>query len=329
MAIRKGMVMPRFTEEQLNKMCRPASETEEKKMKNAEQIVKKAMAASTIIQSSKYEIYGQGSYANNTNIRSNSDIDINICYTAAFYYDSPNGKAENSPFQEYSDDPKKMLVSLLGNSFNNLIPVDYTFQKYKNDIEKILVSYFGRSDVVRMNKCITVKGNTNRIQIDVVPTMKYRRYYCNTNYFEGVILYADNNQLIKVINFPKQHKINGIDRNTLTARRFKRLTRIFKHVRLKMDDDNYYSNENITSFLLECLAYNVPLNIYSNAYQCIWNDILKNAIIYLWNSTKEASKIYDKWVEVSELLCLMREHKWSKQDVHNYMYNMWNYLQLN
>jgi len=236
--------MTRFTEEQLSRMCRPASDTEEAKLQIAERLLRTALASSSIVQSSKYEIFGQGSYANNTNIRLNSDIDINVCYTDAFYYDVPNG--------------------MTGGDYDLNNPVNYSFQEYKNGVENMLVAYYGRSDIVRKNKCITVKGNTNRIQVDVVPTWRYRNYYSteNRNYHEGVALYADNNNQEKVTNFPKQHLKNGIDKNTGTMRRFKRLTRIFKNILVKMEDNNYYSNDNITSFLLECLAFNVPTAIY-------------------------------------------------------------------
>ena len=303
--------MPRFTEEQLNQMCRPASDSEETKLQNAESILRRALSASTIVQSSKYEIFGQGSYANNTNIRLNSDIDINVCYTDGFYYQIPEGKTAN----EYG----------LGN------PTNYSFQAFKTNIEEMLVAYYGRSEVIRNNKCVTIKGNTNRIQIDVVPTWKYRRYdnMSNQNYVEGVVLYADDNQYKQITNYPKQHLKNGVDKNAETLRRFKRLTRIFKNVRVKMDNDNYHPNENITSFLLECLAFNVPTTTYNkNRYNCTWNDILKDAIFYLWDNTKEDSTIYNEWGEVSELLYLMRGHKWSRKDVHDYMHWMWNYLQL-
>ncbi len=303
--------MPRFTEEQLNQMCRPASDTEETKLQNAEAILRKALSSSTIVQSSKYEIFGQGSYANNTNIRLNSDIDINVCYTDGFYYKIPEGKTAN----EYG----------LGN------PTDYSFQAFKTNIEEMLVAYYGRSEVIRKNKCLTIKGNTNRIQIDVVPTWRYRRYdYANNRtYSEGVVLYGDDNQYKQVINYPKQHITNGISKNTDALRRFKRLTRIFKNVRVRMDNDSYHPNENITSFLLECLAFNVPTSTYvKNRYTCSWNDILKDSIYYLWDNTKEDSTTYNEWGEVSELLYLMRGHKWSRQDVHDYMYWMWNYLQL-
>lgn len=303
--------MPKFTEEQLNQMCRPASETEDSKLQNAESILRKALSASTIIESSKYEIFGQGSYANNTNIRLNSDIDVNVCYTGGFYYNIPIGKQA----EDYG----------LGN------PINYSFKAFKDDIERMLVSYYGRSEVIRKNKCITVKGNTNRIQIDVVPTWQFRRYSNehNRSYHEGVVLYADDKPYTKIVNYPKQHLNNGVNKNNETMRRFKRLTRIIKNVRIQMDNDNYHTNENITSFLLECLAFNVPTSIYTKTrYSCIWNDILKDTIFYWWNNTKEEVSAYEEWTEVSELLYLMTGHKWSREDVHDYMHKMWNYLQL-
>lgn len=83
--------MAKFTNEQLTAMARPASETEEQKLENAENAVKNALANYTLA-SGNYDVFGQGSYANNTNIRNNSDIDINVCYTGGFYYKIPEGK---------------------------------------------------------------------------------------------------------------------------------------------------------------------------------------------------------------------------------------------
>lgn len=52
--------MPRFTEEQLIAMCRPASDTEESKLNNAATMLRNALAESNIVKSSDYEIFGQG-----------------------------------------------------------------------------------------------------------------------------------------------------------------------------------------------------------------------------------------------------------------------------
>ena len=88
--------MAKFTNEQLEAMARPASATEEQKLSNAESSVKNALSKYTLA-SGDYEVFGQGSYANNTNIRNNSDIDINVCYTGGFYYRIPEGKPSVNP----------------------------------------------------------------------------------------------------------------------------------------------------------------------------------------------------------------------------------------
>lgn len=76
----------------------------------------------------------QGSYANNTNIKRYSDVDVSVIL--------------------------KPIVSIsLEKSFNN----------FKTKIYTALYRKFG-SDVVRKNKSINIKGNTYRKSIDVVPT---------------------------------------------------------------------------------------------------------------------------------------------------------------
>lgn len=299
-------MMAKYTHEQLCFLARPASETEETKLENAKEAVKRALGNSTIVLSSKYEIFGQGSYANNTNVRNNSDVDINVCYTAAHYYELPIGKTK----EEYG---------FVDNVF-------YSYSQFKNDIEQMLVDYFGRQSVVRKNKCIHIKGNTYRSEIDVVPTWEHRRYYgpYTTQFYKGVVLWSDSGE--KVINYPIQHKENGIKKNTDTQRRYKRLVRIMKNLNIKMNESGFYINDNITSFLLECLMYNYPsVELNSSVYD--WNNILKKVIIYFWNKSKEESSEWQRWVENSELQSLMSGHKWTRLDVNTFMFKLWNYLE--
>src|SRR5690606_6209887 len=133
-------------------------------------------------------------YANDTNVRLNSDIDINVRYTGGFYFKLPK-------------DTKREDFGL-----NN--PTTYSFEEYKNDVENALVEKFGRSEVIRDDKCITVKGNTNRIQTDVVPTWNYRRYEQDGTYVLGAKLITDKGK--EIINYPKQHISNGTAKNTNT-----------------------------------------------------------------------------------------------------------------
>ena len=301
--------MARYTHEQLMCMSRPASDTEETKMENARNAIMNALSQSEILKSNAYEVFGQGSYANNTNIRNNSDIDINVCYTDAYYFDLP----ENVTRQELG----------LNNS------VEYSYQSYKNDIEKMLIQYFGAANVVRKNKCIHINGNSYRAEIDVVPTWKYRRFSDKRGtYKEGVLLYSDDYQ--RVINYPKQHLNNGICKNNDTLRRYKRLVRIIKNLKKKMEDANYYKNDSVTSFLIEGLVYNYPNAKYLLSYSSFdWNTIIRDFIYYFWNGCSAENEAWKGWVEPSECLYLMYGHKWKHSDVKEFMYNLWNFLQYN
>lgn len=298
--------MAKFTKEQLATMARPASDTEEQKLENAVNAVKSALSSYSLA-SGDYEVFGQGSYANNTNIRNNSDIDINVCYTGGFYFHIPYGRTK----EEYG------LTH----------PSSYSYSQFKNDVETLLVAHFGQNNVVRKNKCIHIKENTYRVEIDVVPTWKYRRYGGNRYiYDEGVKLVADNSRK-EIVNFPKQHLNNGVSKNKNTSHRFKRLVRIVKNLHIRMEDEGYYNNTNITSFLLECLTYNYPNDSFCITQECDWNTILREYIQYFWSRTKDESREWEQWVEVSECLYLMYDHKWTRQDVNTFMLKLWNYLE--
>ena len=294
--------MPRFSEETLNNWRKPPSDTEETKLSNIERMVRDCINEDDTLKSMKIKTFGQGSYVNDTNVRLNSDVDLNVQYLDAFYFDLPHGMTRN----DFG----------LNNS------VSYSARDFKNHVHSALVKKFG-SDVKRKNKCILIEGNTNRVGADVVPTWQYRRYSIDGSYIEGVRFFADNEQ--GVTNFPIQHIENGKEKNRRTHRRFKRLTRIYKRLRAQMVKEGKSVNGNITSFLLECLLWNVPDLIF-NDYET-WTDRLKQSIVFLWNNTKEEADCKN-WCEVSGLLDLFsNDRKWSRENVNTYLLQLWRYLE--
>lgn len=296
--------MPKFTEEQLNNFRYPPSDTEKQKLANSEYQVKEAIKNSEKLKSKTIKVFGQGSYANDTNVKNNSDIDINVKLDDTVYVQVPNNKEKND--FGYSDS-------------------DYTFAQYRKDVYDALVEYFGYEYIIDKNKCITVLPNSNRVETDVVPTFRLDRYDTEnkSSKIEGVRFIAKDNSIIT--NYPLQHIDNGKSKNANTQKRFKRLTRIYRRIRYKMIEDNVDVSDNITSFLLECLVWNVPNHIFNN-YDS-WTDRLKHSIIYIYNATKENEETCNEWGEVSELLYLFKARKWNIKDVNQYMVQMWNYLQ--
>ena len=93
-----------------------------------------------------------------------------------------------------------------------------------------------------------------------------------------------------------------------------------------MIEDKIPVSDNITSFLIECLLWNVPNKLF-NDYDT-WTERLKHSIIFLYNSTKD-DKDCKLWGEVSELLYLFHTgRKWSREDVNSFLVQAWNYLEI-
>jgi len=297
--------MAKFTEEQLKRFTRPPSTTEENKLKNSEKMVRDAISSDEKLKEKSTETFGQGSYANNTNVRLNSDIDINVRYTDGFFFNLPKDKEEEDV------------------GIDKLPSPEYSYSEFKDDVENALINKFGKEFIKRNDKCITVLPNTNRVITDVVPTWNFRQYYKNNSYNLGTRFESDKGKTIT--NFPKQHIANGIEKNKDTSRRFKRLVRLHRQLRYKMIDDGEDVSDNISSFLLECLVWNVPnkkIDNYNN-----WNDRLKESIAYIFNNTIKKSDC-EEWGEVSELFYLFHSgRKWSYSDVNEYMDTLWDYLE--
>ncbi len=295
--------MAKFSEEQLTAFTKPPSDTEETRLRNSERMVKEAIAEDPVLRDRSIHTFGQGSYANDTNVRLNSDVDVNVKLLDVFFFELPSG-TDRSDFGLNS-------------------PSDYRFGLYKDQVEAALVRKVGRAAVTRHDKCITVSESTNRAETDVVPTFTYKRYSSGGSYVEGVEFKSDQGKYIK--NFPLQHIDNGKRKNANTQRRFKRLTRIYRRIRYTMIDDGIDVSNSITSFLVECLVWNVPNRVFNDNYT--WTARFKQSIVYLYENTTEHEKCKE-WGEVSELLYLFHsERKWTYKDVNNYLIQMWNYLE--
>src|SRR4029078_2468703 len=148
--------MTKFSEETFEDWRKPASDHEEAKLENAKLLVKKALQNSVALAKYNYEVFGQGSYANDTNVRLNSDIDLNVMFKSEAYFTLPSGKTK----EDY------------GITLSDILK----FGDYKNLIEQALVDAFGRNYVRRENKCIRILSTPNRGECDVVPTFELKRY---------------------------------------------------------------------------------------------------------------------------------------------------------
>ena len=87
----------KYTESQLEGFTKPISDSEEQRCENMIRMVKDAIQGyynetrDYKMNLSNYEIFLQGSYANNTNVKQNSDVDICVMYKNVFNYSMPEG----------------------------------------------------------------------------------------------------------------------------------------------------------------------------------------------------------------------------------------------
>lgn len=221
--------------------------------------------AETSLGGNRYTVLLQGSYANNTNIKRESDVDVAVIWEDKpfSYHKTPDGYSGFGPNSYCIDESKRKLVEKFGDIFG--------------------------PDMVEMGKkSIKIKENTYHKRIDVVPCVRlilsdYRSFDSFQKRIPGICIIGADGK--RTINFPEVHLENGREKNNRTNHMYKKIVRIIKNIHrdcLENGTDMPITRQKlaeIKSFVLECLVYNVPDGHF------IPNDLaksLKNVIKYLW-----------------------------------------------
>lgn len=74
-------------EDQLSGWTGPSSDTEKDKQDRTERMIRQAIDAHAPFNGCSLNVFAKGSYANNTNVRSDSDVDIAVECTDLFYWE--------------------------------------------------------------------------------------------------------------------------------------------------------------------------------------------------------------------------------------------------
>lgn len=292
--------MSRDWENTLRSWGQPPSQTERDKCENAERAVRKAIAASSALATRSITVFAQGSYANRTNVRQDSDVDICVLCRDVFYYDLPAG----------------VLPEAYGITSSR-----YEYTQFKNEVAAALNDYFGYAAVTRGNKAFDVHANSYRVDADVVPTFEYRRYTSKRAYTEGTKFLPDSGG--EVINWPTQNYDNGVNKNQSTGERFKAMVRIMKRLRSEMNEAAIGAAKPIPSFLNECLVWNVSNEGFGHD---TYKEDVRYVIAHLWNDTR-AVESCSEWGEINELKYLFRgPQPWTREQVNTFLQAAWDYL---
>lgn len=281
----------KYTEEQVKKMASPISQSEDEKCKNAIKMVRDAMKKLNYtddgneihtflsetysyaldmrqqFSDKKITLLVQGSYANKTNIPSESDVDVAVILESTFTTEYRSGVTrENYGFTEGT----------------------FSAEDLKDEVLKALNQHFGYQGVERHDKCIKVIGNTYRVDADVVPAYRYRDYtkdFSNdpNHYDGGIEIRPDSGG--RIINYPEQHIKLDIAKNKVTKYNFKQCVRIIKNMREIMKDNGYTVSSKLSSFGLESLLWNVEVSAYTK-YASVLRYTFDEVVTFLKNDSK-------------------------------------------
>ncbi len=290
--------------------AKPPVVTEQQKCDNAVRMIRDAIQEDKVISKKTIEVFAQGSYRNNTNVRQDSDVDVCICLKDVWFSDfSMSSGLTSQNVGERSS--------------------DYTFAEFKNSVESALVAKFGRPGVHRGNKAYNIHPTSYRVDADAIPCFEHRRY-TRRKRENGSYIYLSGTEFIpgnggEVINWPQQHYDNGVEKNQATGGRFKFITRVLKSLRNEMAENEVSAAKPIPSFLIECLVWNVPKEGFGHDN---YYDDVRYVLAHTFNETQDDKKC-DEWGEVNELKYLFRpQQPWTRQQAHDFISAAWNYIGL-
>lgn len=215
------------------------------------------------------EIFLQGSYANTTNIRADSDVDVVVMTTQTF-----QGSIER-------------LGPTSRAAWDSMPGATYFSSSLRDEVTAALVSHYGSSRVHGRNKCIQVDKTAGYVDADVVSCVQYRWYQnstsnVHTGYVEGIAIEPLRGD--KIINFPKEHIRNGKTKNLLCSGRYKETVRQIKRLRNRAVDEGKLPDGIAPGYLLECMTYNTP----NDKFVTDDSTRLQNVVLWLKFAAKSA-----------------------------------------
>ncbi len=254
---------------------------------------------------SNVRVFVKGSYANKTNVRRDSDVDIAVEWTSWAYITRVN-------------DAEKYSWQQLGVTLGGDGPSPSEYRQWISDA--LVIAFGGAAVDVTGKTAITVTKSSTTLDADVVPSFRLKRYtILGATPDVGNRVYRTDEGTIT--NWPDQHKANSIAKNTATTKRYKQLVRALKRLENDMLSVGLLKDE-VQGYFIECLLYNLPNGGFgTTSYKNTALDLLAK----LWQAIQDDT--HKDWVEVNGLKWLWRDGQtWKPEEASNFAYIAWNYI---
>lgn len=289
----------------LSNWIKPSSPDEKKQQDRAERMVTDAINAHPAFKSTPISIYAKGSYANNTNVRRDSDVDIVVENRDCTYYDyvPANIRPSTNTFSTYAG--------------------AWTPALWRTEVTKAMTNCFGSSDVDSSGQVAmeiaAVAGS--RPSADVVPSFSYQCYFSvdHRQVEQGTKVFKKSGG--SIINWPEQQLVNGRAKNTATGGRYKDFVRALKNTENRLVKEGRISA--MPSYFMECLVWNVP-NPTLQTYGL--DNGFRATLVWLWEHLSDQFD-YEQWVEPNRLKYLFHgSQKWTRDDGKALVLATWQWL---
>lgn len=288
-------------EEKLSGWTGPSSATEQEKQDRTERMIREAVSNHAAFRGCDLKVYAKGSYANNTNVKADSDVDIAVQCTEVQYWE------EETPGTHPSGSPYAGV---------------WTPTKLRSELNAALEKKFPSQVDSSGSTAFRINSSNARVDADVIPCFDFRYYFTSGGYRDGTKVFKKDGTSLK--NYPEQQLSNGRKKNTRTNQRYKKAVRIMKRVENAMMTADVHRE--VPSFFVECLVYNCPDTIL---HRSTWTEVIRGVISHIRNNLQgaEPSSNSERWLEVNECKYLFNSTQaWTRADGRAFAKAAWNYL---
>lgn len=285
-------------EEKLLGWTKRSSDSEKEKQERAERMVRQAVNEHPAFDGASTSIFSKGSYANNTNVKADSDVDIAVeCTNVCYWEEASDGV--HPPVSPYEGvwNPAKLRAEL-----NQALRAKFPGQV--DDSGSI---------------AFRVNANTARVDADVVPCFTYKYYFSSDSHRQGTRVFRADGSSLE--NYPQQQLDNGIAKNNRTGRRYKRAVRILKRTENALAEAG--TLDALPSYFMECLVYNCPDSLLNGN---TWSSIIRGILYHIWSDLQGPEPETGRWLEPNGIKYLFHSSQpWTREEGRDLTQAAWNY----
>ena len=213
--------------------------------KQVHESIRAALSAYDWPSEVNFQIFLQGSYKNDTNLRRDSDVDVVIRLDSKL---------------------RPRVAALAGEQLerNDSHTVAYErWRSFRRHALNAVRARFGNG-VTTGRKTLKIAKGEIQADADLVVTLSYK---------DGIGFYLPDERRW-VVSYPQRHHQIGSNKERTTNNRFKRAVRMFKTARNHAVDEGLIGRHVAPSYFIECLLFNVPDELFSRRLESTFVDVL-------------------------------------------------------